>query len=206
MEGERSALEKRFISAGILKNMRKNAAATLMASWMQTGSFDVKIKKTELSGDESEVRVTCIVCSGDLCEKQELRLFPPPRDLCLTARLLIQLLAQPLAIASASCFMLLAASCIFPSVFTDAVLSLVGGRSNGWLVLTAANAAHVFESAVAFAVMIRLGAGARAAVGWSLLTALIGFPVLRHVLVLRKTAEREVHHALKASTANGKPK
>ena len=156
--------------------MRKNAAATLMASWMQTGSFDVKIKKTELSGDESEVRVTCIVCSGDLCEKQELRLFPPPRDLCLTARLLIQLLAQPLAIASASCFMLLAASCIFPSVFTDAVLSLVGGRSNGWLVLAAANAAHVFESAVAFAVMIRLAAGARAAVGWSLLTFFLGFP------------------------------
>ena len=73
---------------------------------------------------------------------------------------------------------------------TDLLLTLIGGRASKWpeMLLIAAWAAHAFEAIVCMVVcagLPRTKPDPNMAMRWAVLTFLVGFPVLRHVLAMQ---------------------
>ena len=72
---------------------------------------------------------------------------------------------------------------------SDSILSLVGGRELGWFVLAAAIVAHLLEALFAAWVCSALKFDAGAALTWTFLVFIVGFPVLQHIIGLQKIAK-----------------
>jgi hypothetical protein len=165
----------------------QRAAALQVAAWSQAGLHTSNLK---VSFGSDAATATFVHCSGDVCKRMSLR-HTSDMTAAPSPRLLVRLLTQPAAVAAISGLGFLAYCCFVDAAFTTAVLeSTLGSRATAWLVLYAAVLAHAGEGAYACLACARapLGLSAGACAGWGITTFVVGFPVLRWVLALKKSA------------------
>lgn len=124
-------------------------------------------------------------------EKCSLNDLIEPVQLAPDVRLLCRIYLQPIAILALSGMALLTWCCFDENRYSDALLTLVGGRSNGWLLLIAAHAAHLCEASVAMYSCLtgphRLPLSA--ALRWSFPVCFVGYPALQWVFELNKAGQ-----------------
>ena len=166
-------------------------APLLAACWAADG-FDIKRPQlAEAKNWPREVECSYIACDGDVCGQKtlKLRLHAGGKLSLLPKGLASRLLTQPLALAVVVAMLTLGCSCAVPSAATDAIIALVGGRQIGTYIFAAAVLAHVAEAAYTFHVVTsKLRQPLGTALGWAVMVALVGFPITRRVLKLKKVA------------------
>jgi hypothetical protein len=158
------------------------AASDLCVAMSEAGLGVVpSVKVDEKSGD-----IAYTVCQGDLCERRKVKAGSGAGQ--PDGRLVWRLLTQPIALAAIFGMALLAAITCFDAGATgDALLSLVGGRDNGRLILKYACYAHIGEGLVALVLSAGpLGFSPAAACRFWVLVTIVGFPILHHELALRR--------------------
>jgi len=177
-----------------LDNKQKNLllAPLLAACWVEAG-FGAKRPRISQERGTVEVEVSYIDCVGDVCNQRSLwvRLYSGGKLTTMPSGLPARLMMQPLALLALAGMSLLGCCLAVKSPVSDAVLSLLGGHDMGLIVFSFAVLAHLFESAYCFVILqgtLRQPLGATLA--WSFMVALVGWPVSRHVIQLKKVVPK----------------
>ena len=170
-----------------------SGAPVLAACWAASGSFDAKRPRVvDASRWPTALEVSYIACEGDTCEERRLTLRPHAggRLSTLPPGLAGLLLRQPIALAALGGMLTLGACILLPpSRPTNAVLGLLGGPSIALAVFIAAVCAHIAEAGWCFAVLhFTLKQPIGTALGWYTLVSLVGWPITRRVVQLKRAA------------------
>mmetsp|Transcript_70589 Transcript_70589/g.138767 ORF Transcript_70589/g.138767 Transcript_70589/m.138767 type:complete len:204 (-) Transcript_70589:355-966(-) len=187
-----------------------NSALTvpLIVGMWSTGGFAAKQPRI-ISPSSWPHSLGCeyIFCKGDVCEKHTffLPLSPAkenqdrkplirmivPAQMAPDARLLYRIFLQPISILAISGMALLTWCCLTHNAYSDALLSIIGGRSYGWPLLIAGHFAHFVEASIAIVSLVqgphRLPL--TVALRWAFPTVFVGFPALQWALELNKAGD-----------------
>jgi len=165
-------------------------APLLAACWAEAG-FGAKRPRVSQERWPHEIECTYIDCVGDVCNQRKLwvKLFGGGHLSTMPASLFMKLLTQPLSLACLAGMITLATSCFVESEVSTVLLMPVGGRDMGFIVLAAAVAAHLAESAYCFYVLTTaLKQPLGATLAYCFLVLLVGWPVTRRVIQLKRAA------------------
>ena len=164
-------------------------APLLAACWAEAG-FGAKRPSVSGARWPKEVECSYIDCVGDACTKRSLwvKLYSGGKGTTMPNGLFARLITQPLSLAAIVGMVTLGVS-----VFADAaepastvLLSLVGGRELGFYIFVAAVFAHVSEAAYCYWVLQSLRQPLGACLAWAFLVSLVGWPVTRRVVQLKR--------------------
>eukprot|EP00930_Biecheleria_cincta_P059923 TRINITY_DN45635_c0_g1_i1.p1 TRINITY_DN45635_c0_g1~~TRINITY_DN45635_c0_g1_i1.p1 ORF type:complete len:183 (-),score=16.49 TRINITY_DN45635_c0_g1_i1:262-810(-) len=166
-------------------------APLLAAAWAEVG---FGAKRTEISEVRwpHEIDYTFDVWNGGVCTKKEhtVRLYSGGNLTTMPSKLPGRLMTQPLAIAAMLGMVALGYACCADSPVSNMLLTPLGGRNIGIVILVVAVILHLAESVYCFFVIKQnLQQSVGAAMAWSFYAACVGWPVTRRVLQLKHVAK-----------------